>query len=115
MQLPLQVTFHGLPASESVERSVRQHVTDLEAAFPRIVSCRVSIELPHRHRQQGGRYRVRVDLGVPGRHAVATHAAEEDPAHEDVHVAIRDAFRAVKRQLEEQAGRRQRTAPRSLA
>jgi ribosome-associated translation inhibitor RaiA len=115
MHLPLQVTFHGLSASESVEEDVRKHLADVVTAFPRLVSCRVSIELPHRHQHQGGHYRVRVEIGVPGLRAVATHAAENDPAHEDVHVAIRDAFRAVRRQLEDQAGRRDHAGTRESA
>jgi ribosome-associated translation inhibitor RaiA len=106
MQLPLQVTFRNLPGSEAVERDVRQHVTQLEAAFPRMISCRVLIEVPHRHKHQGRRYRARVEVGIPGLHAVAGHAAEEHTESEDVHLAIRDAFRAVRRQLEEHAGRR---------
>jgi ribosome-associated translation inhibitor RaiA len=106
MQLPLQVTFHGLSASESVEREVQERLADLEKSFPRIISCRVSIELPHRHHQQGRQYRVLVNLGVPGFHAVAAHPEDQNAEHEDVHLAIRDAFRAVRRQLEEHAGRR---------
>jgi ribosome-associated translation inhibitor RaiA len=106
MQQALQVTFHGLPVSEAVEQDVRHSAAELEAEFPRLVSCHVSIELPHRHQQHGRRYRVRVDAAVPGFHAVAGHAAAEDPSHEDVHVAIRDAFRAVRRQLAESVERR---------
>jgi hypothetical protein len=105
MKLPLQVSFHGLPSSAAVEHDVQRRAAELEAEFPRIVSCRVSIELPHRHQQQGRCFRVRVDLGIPGAHVVAG-AADEDPAHEDVYVALRDAFRAAHRQLEAHFGRR---------
>jgi ribosome-associated translation inhibitor RaiA len=45
-------------------------------------------------------------VGVPGLHAVAGHAADKRAESEDVYLAIRDAFRAVRRQLEEHAGRR---------
>jgi ribosomal subunit interface protein len=106
MQVPLQVTFHGLPVSESVERDVQRRIRELEKAFPRIISCRVSIELPHRHQRQGRRYRVRVDLGFPGFNAVAGHAAGQRAEHEDVYLAVDDAFQAVRRQLDEHVGRR---------
>jgi ribosome-associated translation inhibitor RaiA len=106
MQLPLQVTFHNLTASESVEQEVRQHATQLEAAFPRMVSCRVLIDVPHRHQHQGRRYRVRVEVGVSGVRAVGGQAGDEHAENEDVHLAIRDAFRAVRRQLDAHAGRR---------
>jgi len=99
MQIPLRVSFHGLAPSHSVAGAVVHRACELEAEFPRIVSCRVAVELPHRHRRQGRRFRVRVDLGMPGRHAIAGRAAGADPAHEDVYLAIRDAFRAARRQL----------------
>jgi ribosome-associated translation inhibitor RaiA len=104
LQIPLQIRFHGLAASEAVEGEVRRRATELEEIFPRLVSCRITIELPHRHHQHGRRFRVQVDLGVPGTHLVAA-TADEDPAHEDVYVAVRDAFRAAKRQLENQVQR----------
>jgi len=100
MQMPLKIRFHGFPTSDAVEEDVRRRVADLEKSFPRIVSCNVSIELPHHHQQQGRAYRVQVDLGVPGKHLVAGRSADADPAHQDVYVAIRDAFRAAERQLE---------------
>jgi len=107
MQTPLQITFHGIPASEAAEREVRRWVADIEEVFPRLVSCRVSIEIPHQHQQRGRLYRVQVDLGIPGAHLIAGRNADGDPAHEDVYVAIRDAFRAARRQLEGQVRRRE--------
>src|SRR5689334_722229 len=100
MQLALQISFHGLPSSESVEGDVRERVADLETAFPRLTSCRVSIEMPHRHRQQGRRYQVRVELRAPGLAPIVGEAADDNADHEDVSIAVRDAFRAARRQLE---------------
>jgi ribosome-associated translation inhibitor RaiA len=106
MQTPLRIRFHGVPGSEAVEHDIRRWVADLEKLFPRLVSCQVSIELPHQHQEQGRCWRVQVDLGVPGAHLVAGHAADGDPAHEDLSVAIRDAFRAARRQLADHVDRR---------
>lgn len=101
MQTPLQVRFHGFPVSEAVESEVRRHVAELDEFFPRLVSCRVVIDIPHRHQHQGRLYRLQVDLGVPGTHLVVSRTTGGDPAHEDVYIAIRDAFRAARRQLED--------------
>jgi ribosome-associated translation inhibitor RaiA len=105
MQTPLQVRFHGIPRSEALEQDVRQRAADLQRVFPRIVSCRVSIELPHRRSQQARRFRVQVDVGVPRTHLIAGTAPGADPAHEDVYLAVRDAFTAARRRLEEHANR----------
>ena len=67
------------------------------------MSCRVTVKSPGRHKQQGKHYAVHVDLKVVGGEIASTRHHE----HEDVHVALRDAFDAVKRRLEDHV-RRQR-------
>lgn len=106
MQLPLEVTFRNLPRSEAVEASVREHAERLDRFHPRIMGCRVAIEASHRHHHKGNVYRVRVDITVPGGEIVASRTPGEHQAHEDLYVAVRDAFDAVRRQLEDHARRR---------
>jgi hypothetical protein len=69
------------------------------------VSCRVVIEAPKR-RRHGDLFRVRVDLKVPGKEIVVKRDPAEHHAHEDIYVAIRDCFDAVRRQLEDHLRRR---------
>ena len=57
-----------------------------------------------RHRQ-GTIYHVRVDLTVPGGEVVVNREPGEDHAHEDLHVAIRDAFDAARRRLQDRMRR----------
>jgi cold shock CspA family protein len=91
-----------MSASPTVEQSVREHVAKLERFAPDLVSCRVTVEAPHRHQSQGKLYVVRVDLRFPGGEAVASRAPSAHHSHEDVNVAVRDAFKAVRRQLQDQ-------------
>lgn len=107
MQTPLQIAFHGVDPSPAVEAKIRERVDRLEQFYDRIVSCRVVVEAPHRHGHQGKLYRVKVLIGVPGRDIDAGHTGPKDHAHEDVYVAIRDAFDAAARRLEDHA-RKQR-------
>lgn len=65
------------------------------------------VEAPHSHHRKGNLYHIRVDIGVPGGEIVANRDPAANGAHEDVYVAIRDAFDAAKRQLQDYA-RRQR-------
>jgi cold shock CspA family protein/ribosome-associated translation inhibitor RaiA len=109
MQIPMQITFRGFPPSEAVEHDVRMHAGRLDRFCDRIVGCRVMIEAPHRHQHQGKLFHVRIDLTVPGGEIVVNREPAAHHAHEDVHVAIRDAFDAARRQLEDTA-RRQRGA-----
>ncbi len=96
MQLPLQITIRDLDQSDALETHIRDRAQKLDECFEHIVSCRVVIEMPHKHQHQGRQYTVRIDLGVPGKEIVVNH----DHA-EDVYVALRDAFDAATRQLED--------------
>jgi len=103
MELPLSVTFRGMDSSSAIENDIARQVEKLERRFGRIMSCRVVVEAPHKHQQKGRLYRVSVDLKVPGREIAANSTGPKDHAHEDMHVAIRDAFEAVKRRLQDHA------------
>ena len=102
----LQITFRNIDASPAVEAKIRERAGELEQFFDRIVSCRVVIEAPNR-RRHGDLYHIRVDLKVPGNEIVVKRDPPEHHAHEDIYVAVRDCFDAVRRQLEDHV-RRQR-------
>jgi len=107
MELPLQITFRKMPASPAIEANIRKKAVGLERFSEHIMACRVIVESPHRHHHQGKLYHVRVDLTVPGGELVVSRDPAEHHAYEDVYVAIRDAFDAAIRQLEDYV-RRQR-------
>lgn len=101
MQVPLDIAFHDIPPSEAVREAIREKAQKLETYFNRITSCRVVVESPHRHQRKGRLYRVRIDLTVPGSEIVVGRDRHDRHAHEDVYMAIRDAFDAARRQLED--------------
>lgn len=106
MKLPLQIVFRNMEPSAAIEADVRERVDKLDRFYEHIMSCRVAIELHHRHHHQGNLCHVRVDLKVPDSEIVASREPSEHHAHEDVYVAIRDAFNAVQRRLEDYIRRR---------
>jgi len=97
MQIPLQITVRDMEHSEALEARIRSKAQKLEEFFAHIVSCHVLVvTVRHLHHQQGKQFNVRIDIGVPGNTIVLNrHQAE------DVYVALRDAFDAAKRQLQE--------------
>ena len=106
MTLPVRLTFHGFQPSEAVEARIRQRAEKLFRRHARITECRVVVEAPHRHHRHGKLYQLRIDLVVPGGELVINSAAHDKHAHEDVYVAIRDAFDAMDRKLEQFVSRR---------
>jgi ribosome-associated translation inhibitor RaiA len=101
--------------SEAVVARLQEEADKLDKLFDRITSCRVMVEAPHRHRRRGDLFHIRIELGVPGRELIVAHEPavrhEEDGQrhkrlevggrHRDVYVAIRDAFKAMQRQLQD--------------
>lgn len=98
MQIPLQITIRGIAPSETLENRIRSKAEKLNEFFDHITSCRITVEEPHKHKHQGKQYNVRIDISVPGHEIVVNR-----DHHEDVFVALRDAFDAAKRQLEDYA------------
>lgn len=99
--LPIQVTFRDIPFSAAVEDHVRAKSQKLSRFYNRITSCRVVLELAQKRKHHGKLYNVRVDITVPGEEIVVTRKYDQN-----LYVAVRDAFQAISRQLEEHARKR---------
>jgi hypothetical protein len=131
--IPLQITFDGLTHSDVIEAEIRERVAWLEQFYPRIVGCRVLVEVPHRHHRHGRHFRIRIDITVPGGGAIVvsdtpslhrtTKAtgerarrknAEIDAAMRDATMAIHQAFDVARRRLQDFAREQRADAP-SLA
>jgi cold shock CspA family protein len=105
MQIPLKVSFQGMDPSEPLENSVREWAAKLDSVYPRILRCEVAVVSPHRSKRQGREFHVRIDLTVPDGEIVVSRDPGPNKAHEDPYVAIRDSFRAARRQLEDHVSR----------
>lgn len=107
MEKPIEIRWHQLPASETVTRLVEEKARKLEHYYERIIGCSVTIEAPNmNHHRHGKHFRVRVEISVPGDLLVVGRDATADTTHEDVYLAVHDAFRAAKRQLQDFVRRR---------
>ncbi len=102
MILQPQITLKDIPHSDAVEAKIRDKTAKLDMFHSRITGCRVTIESTQRRQHQGKLFSIRIDVTVPGSEIVINKVE-----HEDIYVAVRDAFDAAKRKLEEHE-RRQR-------
>jgi ribosomal subunit interface protein len=100
MQIPLEISTRQLELSPDLEADLQRRAAKLERHYDRVTSCRVAVEGPGEHRTGGGLFRVRLDITVPGSELVA------DKQDQDLNLAIRDAFQAAERQIDEIAQRR---------
>jgi len=98
MKIPLQISLHGLKRSDALYNAIRLKADKLDRYCDRIMSCRVVLELAGRHKHHGREFAVRIDLKVPGEEIAITHERNEELV-----VALRDAFDAARRKLEDYA------------
>lgn len=124
MILPVQITFRNISATKEIEDDIRSRARKLETFYSPITSCRVLVEAPARHRQKGFPFHVRIDLTVPDGEIVVKREPTLIPVERDVaderrrkqmetrperkhlKVAIREAFDATRRRLQDHARRK---------
>lgn len=127
--IPVQITFRSIGATKDIQDEITARAQNLARFYSGITSCRVLIEVPARHHRNGSAFHVRIDLTVPDSEIVVKreptlYPSQRDIAHErhskrmetrperrHLKVAIREAFDAARRRLQDHAGRR-RTAVR---
>jgi len=106
MQKPLEITFRNMEWSEAVASAVERKLAKLEQLTHAIIRCHVTIGLPHQHHVKGKRYEVNIDLTIPHYGLIIGKSHDNKREYEDVYVAIRDAFEAIRRQVEAHNSRR---------
>jgi len=100
MPIPIEITHRDVELSPEIEDHIRERAEKLGHFFDRIVGAHITVEGPGGHHKTGGQYRIKVQLAVPGNDVVINHKSSEDLA-----VAVRDAFDAAKRRLEDHVRR----------
>ncbi|MEZ5815829.1 MAG: HPF/RaiA family ribosome-associated protein [Hyphomicrobiaceae bacterium] len=106
MQPSLEITFHGVERSDAVEARIREKFKRIGNHFERITHARVVVEAPQRRTPLPKFFHVRIDIGIPGhKPIVVKHEPDADHAHTDVMLALRDAFAAAQRQVDELSDR----------
>lgn len=101
MTVPFEVAFRRVERRPGVQAEVAAQVEKLERFCRRILHCRVMVEAPHPRHRQGNVHHVRIDLSVPGRKIVVKRDPPAHQAHEELGLAIRDAFHSARRRLED--------------
>jgi cold shock CspA family protein/ribosome-associated translation inhibitor RaiA len=103
----LEITFRGIEKTESIESLIRKKAAKLEQVCSDLISCRIAIERPQQHQRAGNPFRIRIDMGVPGRELVVTRESSKGDLHDPLSKVLGDAFDAARRKLREYAKRRQ--------
>jgi ribosome-associated translation inhibitor RaiA len=105
MDIPLELSFHNIEASEALKSAVKQHVQKLEQLHDHIIGCRVVIELPHKSQKAlGNQPDVHIVVRVPGKEIVVSkelaHAGHKKSAT-DAYVVLDNAFAVAASRLKD--------------
>ena len=104
--MSIQVIFRNMKHSRSIEELATEQCHKLSNYCEVIQSCRVTIEVPHRHHQKGNFYQVQIDITVPRAELVVETKPANNSEYEDLKVALRDSFDMARRRLEDYASKR---------
>src|SRR6202040_1839879 len=104
MQVPLNITFRNSEPSEAIRSEVEKQAKRLEKFHDRITSCHVTVIAPTMKRRHGDLFKIDICVAMPNHKDILVSKAHGDaPEHEHVMVAIKDAFAAAQRQIEDAA------------
>lgn len=100
METPLQITYRHVAKSEALEDLILRKLEDLEQ-HGQVQGCRVVIEAPNRPAPGGKRYHVTLAIHVRGDEIVVRQGPVGHKGHDEVEVAISEAFHAARRRLQD--------------
>lgn len=104
MQAPIEVPFQHCEPSDAIRAEIDRQSLRLQRFSDRIASCRVVVDGPQTRHRTGDLFHVDIRIAMPGHKDVIVGKTHGDVgAHEHALVAVRDAFDAAVRQIEDAA------------
>ena len=106
MHAPIQITFEGVLRSDAIEEYIRQEWEDLSDIAASVTASRVIVSQPRAKHFSGDPCRLRVHLSVKsGPDININHDPGAGRRSDAMRLAVRDAFRIVRRRLEDSVNR----------
>ena len=94
-----QIVFHNIDQSDAINEAVQKRIGKLERYCDQIITGRVVLDSPHNNHHKGRVYSVGLEIHTPALEVRVNQEQHDNHAHEDLYIAIRDAFNAAERQL----------------
>ena len=104
MQVPVEIAFRHCEPLGEIRSEAAKQVRRSEKFSPRITSCHVIVTGPETRHRRGGLFEVELRIAMPEHNDVVVDTLHGDaPQREHALVAIRYAFDAAVRQIEDVA------------
>ncbi|MFC3678840.1 HPF/RaiA family ribosome-associated protein [Bacterioplanoides pacificum] len=95
----LEISFRDIEHSDAIEQTIRDKAAKLTGTFEDITAVRAVVAMPHNHSNKGKLAHVSLEIGLPGETVAITHDHHDNSEHEDMYVAVRDAFDKAQRKV----------------
>lgn len=100
--MPLEISFHGLESSESIEQIIQNDAAKLERVCDRLISCRVGVKLDQKSSNTSNPFKITIEMRVPpGHNLVVTNKSGVKEAADDLPAAIKNTFKSAHRRLKQ--------------
>lgn len=104
MQVPLDISFQNCEPSETIKSEIERCAKRLEKFHEHITACHVTVTAPTTRHREGNVFSIHIRVAIPQhKDVIVTKTHGDVPAHEHISVAIKDAFAAAQRQIEDAA------------
>lgn len=95
----LEISFRDIEHSDGIEQQIREKTAKLTTTFDDITSVRAVVAMPHNHSSKGRLAHVSLEVGLPGETVAITNDNHDNADHEDMYIAVRDAFEKAQRKV----------------
>ena len=99
MTSEFQIFYHNFEPTDAITDAVNKRIKKLERFCDHIITGRVVLDSPHNNHHKGKVYSVGLEIHTSQLEVRVNQDHHDNHAHEDLYVAIRDAFNAAERQL----------------
>lgn len=109
-----QVVFHNIDQTAALTDAVQKRINKLQRFCDQIITGRVVLDSPHNNHHKGRVYSVGLEIHTPSKEVRVNQEQHDNHAHEDLYVAIRDAFDVAERQLRSVEKKHRKIPPRKI-
>lgn len=96
----LEISFRDIDHSDAIEHQIRQKALKLTNRYDDITGIRAVVALPHNHSNKGKIAHISLEIGLPGELIAITNDNHDNRDHENMYIALRDAFDKAQRKID---------------
>jgi len=97
----LEISFRDISHSDAIEQHIRDKAHKLTTTFDDITGIRAVVAMPHNHSYKGKLAHVSLEIGIPGQTIAITRDNHDKSDHEDMYLAVSDAFDKAQRKVKQ--------------